>query len=87
MDLPELSGPEFVALMERYGIKPSQLGITPTYKLKLKKGERKPSKELIARLFSVINQLEGSRGVEKRWWTGRDLNPGPLGCQPSALPG
>ena len=21
------------------------------------------------------------------WWTGRDLNPGPLGCQPSALPG
>ncbi len=21
------------------------------------------------------------------WWTGRDLNPGPLGCKPSALPG
>jgi len=21
------------------------------------------------------------------WWTGRDLNPGPLGCEPSALPG
>jgi len=20
-------------------------------------------------------------------WTGRDLNPGPLGCQPSTLPG
>ncbi len=23
----------------------------------------------------------------EKWWTGRDLNPGPLGCQPSALPG
>ncbi len=25
--------------------------------------------------------------LKRGWWTGRDLNPGPLGCQPSALPG
>ncbi len=32
----------------------------------------------------VVNFLENRLG---EWWTGRDLNPGPLGCQPSALPG
>ncbi|ADX85677.1 integrase [Sulfolobus islandicus REY15A] len=28
----------------------------------------------------------GGLGVSLEW-TGRDLNPGPLGCQPSTLPG
>ncbi|BAK54423.1 hypothetical protein STK_09535 [Sulfurisphaera tokodaii str. 7] len=26
-------------------------------------------------------------GVPLTQWTGRDLNPGPLGCKPSTLPG
>ncbi len=29
----------------------------------------------------------GLRCEASAWWTGRDLNPGPLGCKPSALPG
>ena len=35
----------------------------------------------------VVNLLQKNQNNEKVWWTGRDLNPGPLGCKPSALPG
>ena len=37
--------------------------------------------EEIAKYYLV--NVKGKAG----WWTGRDLNPGPLGCKPSALPG
>ena len=37
--------------------------------------------EEIAKYYLVFN-VKGEAG----WWTGRDLNPGPLGCKPSALP-
>ena len=55
----ELSGPEFVQLMEKYGIKPSELGIKSNYKNMLKHGKRKPSKQLIIKLMSLIQKIEG----------------------------
>ena len=33
-----------------------------------------------------IKYMEANKG-NKEWWTGRDLNPGPPGCKPGALPG
>ncbi len=37
---------------------------------------------------SVVNSLRNlSEESMVVWWTGRDLNPGPRGCQPRALPG
>ncbi len=37
---------------------------------------------------SVVNSMRNlSRENVGVWWTGRDLNPGPRGCQPRALPG
>ena len=42
-------------------------------------------------VVNLLEKLEEKREQhpERRqvWWTGRDLNPGPLGCKPSALPG
>ena len=32
-------------------------------------------------------RIRRPKWLEAGWWTGRDLNPGPLGCKPSALPG
>ena len=49
-----LTGPEFVELMERHGIKPRELGITPNYKAKLKKAERHPSYALQQRLAKLL---------------------------------
>ena len=74
MSEPELSGPKFVELMERYRVRPSELGITSAYKTQLKKGLRKPSTELIKRLLRLIRErgasswrrdpdLEGLRGL------------------------
>ena len=40
----------------------------------------------IGKLDDIIEFFIKHRNSGK-WWTGRDLNPGPLGCQPSALPG
>ena len=35
----------------------------------------------------VVNLMESNeKETPVLWWTGRDLNPGPLGCKPSALP-
>ena len=48
-----MDGPKFVELMENCGVKPKDLGIDPTYKLKLKKGERRPSKELVEKLLDL----------------------------------
>ena len=54
LEISEITGPEFVEIMEQYGIKPSELGISRSYKNKLKKGERKPSRQLIAKLMERI---------------------------------
>jgi hypothetical protein len=35
----------------------------------------------------TCKQLLSEEDLNRGWWTGRDLNPGPLGCEPSALPG
>ncbi|BEP17046.1 hypothetical protein PYJP_03980 [Pyrofollis japonicus] len=73
-----LSGPEFVELMEAYGIRPKDLGITPNYKARLKKGERDPSNQLQQKLLALIAQREprleagrkeqgSTRSVGERW--------------------
>ncbi len=49
------SGPEFVRIMELYGIRPKDLGISSRYKLMLKRGEKRPSKQLIEKLLQLIN--------------------------------
>ena len=41
-----------------------------------------PLEKIMREYFELKREFK--RGC---WWTGRDLNPGPLGCQPSALPG
>ena len=46
----------FVELMDRYNIKPSDLGIKPTYKYMLKNGLRKPSPKLAQRLLDLIEK-------------------------------
>jgi len=50
---------QFIELVERYGIKPSDLGITSNYLYKIRKGERKPSSELYNRLVELIRKIEG----------------------------
>ncbi len=37
----------------------------------------------IVKTYLALGVLEGP----PTQWTGRDLNPGPLGCKPSTLPG
>ena len=51
----DISGPEFVELMERHGIRPRDLGITPAYKAQLKRGLRRPSRQLIEKIFELIS--------------------------------
>jgi len=52
----------FVELMDRYGIKPIQLGITSAYKCQLKRGLRKPSASLCERLLEMIKgEVRGAR--------------------------
>ncbi len=52
-------------------------GITVNHKL--------TRKELRKLAEYIVDNLTHKR--RKGWWTGRDLNPGPPGCQPGALPG
>ncbi len=59
MESLALPGPKFVELMEKHGIQPSDLGITPRYKNMLKTGKRKPSKKLVEKLLSLIEQNQG----------------------------
>jgi len=47
-----VDGSKFVDLMRNCGVEPEDLGINPTHKLKLKKGERGPSKDLWRTLIS-----------------------------------
>ena len=54
-----LSGSEFVQLMEKYRIKPSELGITSHYKLMLKRNERRPSRDLVIKLYKRVKEIEG----------------------------
>ncbi len=77
-ELPDLSGPEFVALMERYGIRPKDLGITPAYKAQLKRGLRKPSKELIEKLMKIMNEVAAGPRL------GRAAGPRGPYCPPNA---
>ena len=59
-----LSGPEFVKIMDEFGIKPKDLGITSRYKNMLKRGERAPSKALLEKLLSLLNgTVCGSRNA------------------------
>ena len=80
MSESRISGPEFVELMERYGIKPMDLGIKPRYKNMLKRGERRPSKELVDRLMKLIgsktkkagnNEDNEGVGARRLAWLGR----------------
>ena len=66
--------------MERYGIKPKDLGIKPRYKNMLKRGERRPSKELVDRLMKLIesktkkagnNEDNEGVGARRLAWLGR----------------
>ena len=76
-----LSSPGFVRLMEEYGIKPKDLGIKPRYKLMLKRGERKPSVDLVERLYALIKEKSknedniirttGEEGARRLAWLGR----------------
>ncbi len=79
----------FVQVMEEYGIKPKDLGISRNYKYLLKKGERRPSKQLVEKLINLIlnnNQNEDMGARSSAWWsarliTGRSgvrIPPGPL---------
>jgi len=54
----EMSGEEFCKLMEKHRITAAMLGIDTTYKYKLCKGQRKPSKELVAKLIRMIQVME-----------------------------
>ncbi len=46
----------FIELMERYNIKPRDLGISPAYKSQIKSGYRKPSLALCQRLLDLIRE-------------------------------
>ncbi len=61
----EMSGEEFCRLMEKYRITAAMLGIDTTYKYKLCKGQRKPSKELVARLLRIIERIEAGEKALK----------------------
>ncbi len=44
------------------------------------------------KVFETYLEVVGGTPYKEVWrypskWTGRDLNPGPLGCKPSTLPG
>jgi hypothetical protein len=58
----DLSPEEFVKLVDEYGIKPSDLGISPNYLYMIRKGYRKPSRELVKRLLELI-EGKGAEGV------------------------
>ena len=45
------------------------------------------SLDTITRYYIAFFKPELRERLRGEWWTGRDLNPGPLGCKPSALPG
>jgi len=55
----DIPGPRFVELMETYGIKPAELGITSRYKHLLKYGDRHPSRDLVVRLCALIYGKHG----------------------------
>ncbi len=40
----------------------------------------------IEKLCTVVNSKEQRRETMEKWWTGRDLNPGPPPCEGGALP-
>ncbi len=56
-------------------------GITVNHKL--------TRKELRKLAEYIVDNLTHKHRKQQReeWWTGRDLNPGPPGCKPGALPG
>ena len=55
----EIPGPRFAKLMEEYGVKPAELGITSRYKHMLESGDRHPSRDLVARLCALIYGKHG----------------------------
>ena len=52
----QMSGEEFVKLMEECGITPKDLGIKSRYKNMLKKGQRRPSQLLVEKLLSLCRE-------------------------------
>ena len=44
----------FIKLMEKYNIKPKDIGITPMHKYQIKQGKRKPSLELCKKLVEIV---------------------------------
>ena len=50
----------FVKLVEKYNIKPSELGIKPNYLYMIRKKQRKPSKTLCQRLIEVLREKLGT---------------------------
>jgi hypothetical protein len=61
----EMSGEEFCRLMEKYRITAAMLGIDTTYKYKLCRNQRKPSKELVAKLLRIIERIEAGEKALK----------------------
>ena len=55
----DIPGPRFAKLMEEYGVKPAELGITSRYKHMLECGDRHPSRDLVARLCALIYGKHG----------------------------
>ena len=76
-----ISGPEFVELMERYGIKPSHFkyvrgkGLSSRYMNYLRKGDRNPSPELVKQLLELIKLK-----------TGKEISLGGPVAQPGRAP-
>ena len=83
--MPKLTGPEFVRLMERYGIKPKDLGITSAYKCQLKHGLREPSKELVEKLLKLIEEKKEGEGGGTPTWEGCGASRTPLPSQRGQL--
>jgi hypothetical protein len=55
----DIPGPRFAKLMETYGVKPAELGITSRYKHMLECGDRHPSRDLVVRLCALIYGKHG----------------------------
>ena len=52
----ELLNPQvFIQVMEEYGIRPKDLGITRNYKYLIKTGKRRPSRKLVEKLINLVS--------------------------------
>ena len=66
IDLNSIDGPKLVEIMEKFNIKPSEVGISRRYKVYLKRGEKKPSLDLVKRVICLASE----RGMPVPAWVG-----------------